>query len=68
MSIKPLLFHAYLIAIALHSCNKESNNREVLVKVKDHNKITSGRKNFLQHHTRITNTLKIVKKYFNHKE
>ena len=33
--------------------------------VKDHNKITSGRKNFEKHHRRILETLKLVKKYFN---
>tara|TARA_Y100000996_G_C22328287_1_gene563351 strand:+ start:158 stop:310 length:153 start_codon:yes stop_codon:yes gene_type:complete len=36
--------------------------------VKDHNKITSGRKNFEKHHRRILATLKLVRKYFNLKD
>tara|TARA_B100001057_G_scaffold301602_1_gene301831 strand:- start:22 stop:174 length:153 start_codon:yes stop_codon:yes gene_type:complete len=36
--------------------------------VKDHPKITSGRKNFDQHHNRIIKTIDIIKKYFKLKE
>ena len=46
---------------------KKKDNIQGYIKtiVKDHNKITSGRKNFEKHHRRILETLKLVKKYFN---
>tara|TARA_B100000674_G_C37140222_1_gene601793 strand:- start:103 stop:261 length:159 start_codon:yes stop_codon:yes gene_type:complete len=36
--------------------------------IKDYPKITSGRKNFDQHHFRILKTLDIIKKYFKLKD
>jgi len=33
--------------------------------IKDHSKITSGRKNFKEHNLRIIKTIEIIKKYFN---
>ncbi len=36
--------------------------------IKNNPKITSGRKNFHYHHTRIIKTLRLLKKYFNLKK
>ena len=36
--------------------------------IKDHPKITSGRKNFDQHNYRIVKTIEIIKKYFKFKK
>ncbi len=36
--------------------------------IKDHPKITSGRKNFQKHNYRITRTIEIIKKYFKLKD
>jgi len=35
--------------------------------VKNNPKITSGRKNFTEHHFRIIETIKLIKKYINSK-
>tara|TARA_Y100001980_G_C14487090_1_gene264670 strand:+ start:492 stop:644 length:153 start_codon:yes stop_codon:yes gene_type:complete len=46
--------------------NKISKYLKILIK--DHPKITSGRKNFDLHHDRIVKTVEIIKKYFKLKE
>ena len=46
--------------------NKISKYLKILIK--DHPKITSGRKNFDQHNYRIVKTIEIIKKYFKLKE
>ena len=35
--------------------------------IKNYPKITSGRKNFAEHHLRIIETIKLIKKYYNTK-
>tara|TARA_B100000989_G_scaffold98282_1_gene71698 strand:- start:377 stop:529 length:153 start_codon:yes stop_codon:yes gene_type:complete len=46
----------------LNKKNKIPNYLKILIK--DHPKITSGRKNFDQHNDRIVKTIEIIKKYF----
>tara|TARA_B100000989_G_scaffold293035_1_gene269839 strand:+ start:5349 stop:5501 length:153 start_codon:yes stop_codon:yes gene_type:complete len=40
----------------------------VKILLNNHKKITSGRKNFEQHHLRIIETIKLIKRYFNLKK
>ena len=45
--------------------NKRKIPNYVKALIKNNLKIASGRKNFDQHHFRILETIKLIKKYFN---
>ena len=47
--------------------NKKEIPNYVKGLVKENSNITSGRKNFIEHHLRIIETLRLIKKYFKFK-